>query len=278
MLLLLAAFIAAAVCRSRASGSASGARRWCTALRHSGATAVGDAWAGARLPGGQHLPGAGGGLPRRRRRGLRLRAGGGAQLRGGQRRLEPALRARAVLPAHEPKCGVARARAAWARLSARLETSGAVVDVVLRQLPLPFVGVNVAAGASPMPWWHFAGRLGAGAFPRSASTPSSRRRSPTASRGRAEAVLFAPLAAGGGVLVLSLRAVAARGAAARRELPGAGSSATTPDVDPRGAEGERVRGAAGEGPGLVASARGSVAGGEGGGGAWAGTRRRRGCR
>jgi uncharacterized membrane protein YdjX (TVP38/TMEM64 family) len=37
-----------------------------------------------------------------------------------------------------------------------LEVSGMFSMMVLRQLPLPFVGVNAGAGASPMPWWHFA--------------------------------------------------------------------------------------------------------------------------
>lgn len=38
---------------------------------------------------------------------------------------------------------------------ARARTEGLWIMLGLRQLPLPAVVVNVAAGASAMPWWHF---------------------------------------------------------------------------------------------------------------------------
>lgn len=42
-----------------------------------------------------------------------------------------------------------------ATLRSELETGGVTATLVVRQLPLPFVAVNAAAGASPMPWWRF---------------------------------------------------------------------------------------------------------------------------
>jgi uncharacterized membrane protein YdjX (TVP38/TMEM64 family) len=36
-----------------------------------------------------------------------------------------------------------------------LETGGVLATLIARQVPLPFVGVNLAAGASPMRWWRF---------------------------------------------------------------------------------------------------------------------------
>jgi uncharacterized membrane protein YdjX (TVP38/TMEM64 family) len=36
-----------------------------------------------------------------------------------------------------------------------LETGGVLATIIVRQFPLPFVGVNLAAGASPMKWWRF---------------------------------------------------------------------------------------------------------------------------
>lgn len=43
-----------------------------------------------------------------------------------------------------------RRRAGW--IVRELEHGGVLATVLIRQLPLPFVGVNVAAGASPIPW------------------------------------------------------------------------------------------------------------------------------
>ncbi len=43
-----------------------------------------------------------------------------------------------------------RRRAGW--IVRELERGGVLATVMIRQLPLPFVGVNVAAGASPIPW------------------------------------------------------------------------------------------------------------------------------
>ncbi|MFT3836680.1 MAG: VTT domain-containing protein [Myxococcaceae bacterium] len=37
--------------------------------------------------------------------------------------------------------------------------------IALRQMPLPFVGVNLMAGASPLRWWHFAVGSAVGALP-----------------------------------------------------------------------------------------------------------------
>ncbi len=42
------------------------------------------------------------------------------------------------------------------KLVSELEQRGAFTMLVVRQLPLPFVAVNVAAGASPMTWVQFA--------------------------------------------------------------------------------------------------------------------------
>lgn len=43
-------------------------------------------------------------------------------------------------------------RRGWSWLLAELSGRGALSVVIVRQLPLPFLGVNVAAGASPVPW------------------------------------------------------------------------------------------------------------------------------
>ena len=55
--------------------------------------------------------------------------------------------------------GLGRARAQrwladdrFSRVRHELEAGGALAVVVVRQLPLPFVGVNVAAGVSPLKW------------------------------------------------------------------------------------------------------------------------------
>ncbi len=46
-----------------------------------------------------------------------------------------------------------------------LEGGGIVATVIVRQLPLPFVGVNLAAGASPMTWRRWAVGNGLGLIP-----------------------------------------------------------------------------------------------------------------
>ena len=45
-------------------------------------------------------------------------------------------------------------RRGWS--GALLRESGVTTMIAVRQLPLPFVAVNVAAGVSPLKWWHFA--------------------------------------------------------------------------------------------------------------------------
>jgi uncharacterized membrane protein YdjX (TVP38/TMEM64 family) len=50
----------------------------------------------------------------------------------------------------------ALARRGLTRVLRELEHGGVLATVVVRQLPLPFVGVNVAAGATPMRWWRWA--------------------------------------------------------------------------------------------------------------------------
>ncbi|MEW5738807.1 MAG: VTT domain-containing protein [Myxococcota bacterium] len=50
----------------------------------------------------------------------------------------------------------ALARRGVTRVLRELEHGGVLAVVVLRQFPLPFVGVNVAAGASPIAWRRFA--------------------------------------------------------------------------------------------------------------------------
>ncbi len=57
------------------------------------------------------------------------------------------------------------ARRGWGAVSARLEREGVVAMAALRQLPLPFLGVNVAAGASPIRWRDFAIGSGLGLLP-----------------------------------------------------------------------------------------------------------------
>jgi uncharacterized membrane protein YdjX (TVP38/TMEM64 family) len=54
-----------------------------------------------------------------------------------------------------------------ALLRRELEQGGALAVVLVRQLPLPFVGVNAAAGASPMTWRRFALGNAAGLLPSS---------------------------------------------------------------------------------------------------------------
>jgi uncharacterized membrane protein YdjX (TVP38/TMEM64 family) len=46
-----------------------------------------------------------------------------------------------------------------------LEGGGIVATLIVRQLPLPFIGVNLAAGASPMRWWRFVIGNGLGLIP-----------------------------------------------------------------------------------------------------------------
>lgn len=46
-----------------------------------------------------------------------------------------------------------------------LRESGVATVIAVRQIPLPFVAVNLAAGASPLKWWHFAVGSAIGALP-----------------------------------------------------------------------------------------------------------------
>jgi uncharacterized membrane protein YdjX (TVP38/TMEM64 family) len=57
------------------------------------------------------------------------------------------------------------ARRGWGGVTARLEREGVLAMATLRQVPLPFVGVNVAAGASPIRWRDFALGSGLGLVP-----------------------------------------------------------------------------------------------------------------
>jgi uncharacterized membrane protein YdjX (TVP38/TMEM64 family) len=54
-------------------------------------------------------------------------------------------------------------RRGWS--AAVLRESGVTTMIAVRQLPLPFVAVNVAAGVSPLKWWHFAVGSAIGAIP-----------------------------------------------------------------------------------------------------------------
>ena len=54
-------------------------------------------------------------------------------------------------------------RRGWS--GAVLRESGVTTMIAVRQLPLPFVAVNVAAGISPLKWWHFAVGSAIGAVP-----------------------------------------------------------------------------------------------------------------
>lgn len=56
----------------------------------------------------------------------------------------------------------ALARRGVTRVLRELEHGGVLATIVVRQLPLPFVGVNVAAGATPMRWsrWALGNALG----------------------------------------------------------------------------------------------------------------------
>lgn len=55
------------------------------------------------------------------------------------------------------------ARRGWG--AAVLRESGVTTMITVRQLPLPFMAVNVAAGVSPLKWWHFAVGSAIGAIP-----------------------------------------------------------------------------------------------------------------
>lgn len=57
------------------------------------------------------------------------------------------------------------ARRGLGGLSARVRAEGPWAMAIVRQLPLPFVAVNLAAGASSMRWRHFALGSGLGALP-----------------------------------------------------------------------------------------------------------------
>jgi uncharacterized membrane protein YdjX (TVP38/TMEM64 family) len=50
----------------------------------------------------------------------------------------------------------ALARRGLLRVLRELEHGGVLATIVVRQLPLPFVGVNVAAGATPLRWFRWA--------------------------------------------------------------------------------------------------------------------------
>ena len=52
----------------------------------------------------------------------------------------------------------------WTRSEALFAENGLWSMVAVRQLPLPFVAVNVSAGASPVRWVHFALGSGLGAL------------------------------------------------------------------------------------------------------------------
>lgn len=56
-------------------------------------------------------------------------------------------------------------RKGYGVLLKKLEGEGVWTMVWVRQFPLPFFIVNLAAGASPMKWWHFAVGSGVGGIP-----------------------------------------------------------------------------------------------------------------
>ncbi len=51
------------------------------------------------------------------------------------------------------------------RVEQLVHANGVWGMIAVRQLPLPFVGVNLMAGASPLRWWHFAVGSALGALP-----------------------------------------------------------------------------------------------------------------
>jgi uncharacterized membrane protein YdjX (TVP38/TMEM64 family) len=107
--------------------------------------------------------------------------------------------------------GQARVRAALERhqlgwLSRELEGSGLWTMLVVRQLPIPFVLVNAAAGASPMPWWHFLVGSGLGLVPGALIYTYFAASLTAQLEGAREAVLLRAVAAGAGVVVLSISA------------------------------------------------------------------------
>jgi len=56
-------------------------------------------------------------------------------------------------------------RRGWTRVEQLVHAEGVWGMIAVRQLPLPFVGVNLMAGASPLRWWHFAVGSSVGALP-----------------------------------------------------------------------------------------------------------------
>ena len=54
-------------------------------------------------------------------------------------------------------------RRGWS--AAVVRETGVTTMIAVRQLPLPFMAVNVAAGVSPLKWWHFAVGSAIGAIP-----------------------------------------------------------------------------------------------------------------
>ncbi len=89
-------------------------------------------------------------------------------------------------------------------LVAELEDRGLWTMLVIRQLPLPFVGVNAAAGASPMPWWHFLVGSGLGLVPNGVVFTYFAAALVEGVEGARTEALVRALSAGAGIIALAL--------------------------------------------------------------------------
>ncbi len=117
-------------------------------------------------------------------------------------------------------------RRGWSWLLLELSGRGALSVVIVRQLPLPFLGVNVAAGASPVPWPAFVLGNALGVLPNALVYTYFASVLVDGAKGGSDVVLRAALAAGGALLVALLtRWLSARW---RPRLASGGPQATTP--------------------------------------------------
>lgn len=115
-------------------------------------------------------------------------------------------------------------RRGWSWLLAELSGRGALSVVIVRQLPLPFLGVNVAAGASPVRWPAFLVGNALGVLPNALVYTYFASVLVDGAKGGREVVLRAALAAGAALLL----ALATRAVSARWRPRQADAQATTP--------------------------------------------------
>lgn len=95
-----------------------------------------------------------------------------------------------------------KSRASW--LARELDQGGALTTIMVRQLPLPFSLVNLAAGASPLPWHKWLVGNAVGLVPNCLIYTQLAAALAEGAAGAKETVAYRVLIAGAGVVSLSL--------------------------------------------------------------------------